>query len=156
MAWKLYIYIFALDKYDNIYIHIWTYEQLLCLALCLLKKVNIKRYIKYNIYNLSPEIYQCFFAKLSPVCCISFQSSICISLYIYIFCPGICGLHPSFDCVQLAHEHLHSVMMGYCTGIHAHFSAPLLCTHLQRRSVMCVDLAGLHTMPSGTEHDRLL
>lgn len=66
----------------TIYIHIWTYEQLLCLALCLLKKVNIKRYIKYNIYNLSPEIYQCFFAKLSPVFCISFQSSICISLYL--------------------------------------------------------------------------
>lgn len=47
-------------------------------------------------------------------------------------------------------------MIGYCTGIHAHLSPPFLCTHLHLSIVRWVEFEGLHTMPSGTEHDLLL
>lgn len=54
------------------------------------------------------------------------------------------------------HEHVHSVMIGYWTGIHLQELLSLKSPQCQRRKVLLVEALGLHIIPSGIEHEYLL
>jgi len=97
--------------------------------------------------------------------------STCIYTYIYIFkkIDSLCGVtHPcpwvnsaiiENRCARAPaaqHEHLHSEMIGYCTGIHVQNFCLRKPWQYQRRKVLVTDLTGLQDMPSGKEHERSL
>lgn len=58
--------------------------------------------------------------------------------------------------LPIQHEHLHSEMIGYCTGIHVQYFCRRKPWQYHRRKVLVMDFTGLQNMPSGNEQERSL